>query len=138
MALSVAGTTAGTEHMTRNLKITIGAIAGGTAFVLLPILAVAFGLQVQTPEEVPASSRSAETVARTTEIGLADGETSQPPVSPSAPVVVAPPPPPPAFAISCSPNFQPDEDNHGVTGCTVGPPADSPTRCSFPAQDRPE
>jgi hypothetical protein len=118
MALSVAGNAADTCQMKRNLKIAIAAIAGGTTFVLLSIVAISFGLQAPAPEEVPASSRSAESVARTTEIGLADGESSQP-APPSAPAVVAPPPPAPAFAIKCSPDFQPDEDNHGVTSCTV-------------------
>lgn len=118
MALSAAVGAADTYQMTRNLKITLAAIAAGTALVLLSFVAVSFGSQVQPPEEVSVSSRIAETVARTTEIALAEAEASQPPASPSAPVVVAPPPPP-AFAISCSPNFQPDEDNHGVTSCSL-------------------
>lgn len=120
MALSIASDAGDTWHVTRKLKIAIGAIAGGTAFVLLSTLAVAFGLRAETPEKASTSSRIAETVARTTEIALANVESSQPQVSPSAPdVAAAPPPPAPAFAISCSPDFHPDEDNHGVTSCTV-------------------
>ncbi|HEU4868409.1 MAG TPA: hypothetical protein VFV09_11855, partial [Actinomycetota bacterium] len=64
--------------MTRNLKITLAAIAAGTALVLLSFVAVSFGSQVQPPEEVSVSSRIAETVARTTEIALAEAEASQP------------------------------------------------------------